>query len=659
MRLGFNSLIAAVLAFASIAAITLLAREEYFALTPYITFLSIGSAGVWCLLRPDNALRRWHVLIFALLLHSIAFFGNSMVEDDWYRFVWDGAQLAMNGTPYGTPPSRWYGQFDLPPDLQNILDAVNNPDVPTIYGPFLQGVFAIIWLLAGTDPIGLKLAFLAANLLLILLMLRKYAPWQVARYGWAPLPITELIIHLHPDGIMAMLVMAALIAGPARPWLAGALLAGAAGAKIVALALWPALLRLGWKGITAALITIAALYLPFFAQGQGAGFDGTKKFADVWLFNPLLFKLTGLFAYHPVARLGVALIGIAAIMILHGRTRSWADLPIAPIFAVIFFIAPAVNPWYLIWILPFAVGSRQIWPAAAMLALPLSYFTGLNLDNDSLYAYEIHPAAWWTEIAILIAALGYDITGLRGKRDSAAKERRDRSPIKNPKIAVVIPALNEELSVGKVVTNLRNLKYSMDIFVVDNGSTDATAAKAKAAEATLVTQGERGYGAACLAGIAALPGDTDILLFVDADGSDDISDAPNLLEPIIGGHADIVIGSRDLGQMERGAMTPPQRFGNWLATRLIWLFWGKRMTDLGPFRAVRRDVLNDMEMADRDFGWTVEMQVKAARRNLRLIEVPTDYFRRVGVSKISGTIDGVIKAGSKILYVIGREAFCR
>jgi glycosyltransferase involved in cell wall biosynthesis len=222
-----------------------------------------------------------------------------------------------------------------------------------------------------------------------------------------------------------------------------------------------------------------------------------------------------------------------------------------------------------------------------------------------------------------------------------------------------MPALNEEASIAGVVTSIRKALSGclMQVIVVDNGCTDRTACVAHAAGATVVVEAQRGYGAACLAGIDRLDDDIDIVLFLDSDGSDVVADAPKIIAPIIAGTADLVIGSRSLGKMERGAMTPPQRFGNWLAPLLVRLIWRVRFTDLGPFRAIRRSSLQGLALQDRDFGWTIEMQVRAAKLGLRTLEVPTGYRRRIGISKISGTIDGVLKAGLKILYVIGREAF--
>lgn len=226
-----------------------------------------------------------------------------------------------------------------------------------------------------------------------------------------------------------------------------------------------------------------------------------------------------------------------------------------------------------------------------------------------------------------------------------------------PEIAVVIPAHNEEAAISKVLAAIPGCLVGQ-VIVVDNGSTDATAARARSMGATVVREERRGYGRACLAGIAAL-GSPDIVVFLDGDFSDYPEEMPALIAPLLESDADLVIGSRTLGKRQRGAILPQARLGNVLATRLIRRFFGVAYTDLGPFRAIRFDALNRLSMEDCDFGWTVEMQVKAARMGMRVAEVPVRYRRRIGDSKISGTVRGSLGAGCKILLTIFRHALSR
>ena len=228
----------------------------------------------------------------------------------------------------------------------------------------------------------------------------------------------------------------------------------------------------------------------------------------------------------------------------------------------------------------------------------------------------------------------------------------------------MMPALNEADALPFVLRELATLRATgvlREVVVVDNGSRDRTADIASAGGATVLHEPQRGYGAACLRGIAHLrPDPPDVLVFMDADRSDDAGEIPALLQPILAGSADLVIGSRTLGRRQPGALTPQARFGNWLATRLIRWRWGFPYTDLGPFRAVRFAALEQLGMRDRDFGWTVEMQVRALQHGLRVAEVPVSYRKRIGRSKISGTVSGSVKAGVKILSTLwmlrGRRA---
>ncbi len=225
-------------------------------------------------------------------------------------------------------------------------------------------------------------------------------------------------------------------------------------------------------------------------------------------------------------------------------------------------------------------------------------------------------------------------------------------PFEAPIIKVIIPALNEEAVIGDVVNSIKD-QVSL-VIVVDNGSTDETARTAQQAGALVVSSPVAGYGRACLDGVAAA-GPCDILVFMDGDGADDPADLPVLLAPILDGTTDMVIGSRLSGKVDDGALTLSQRFGNSLACFLMRIFWQGQFTDLGPFRAITRKAYDRLEMKAPTFGWTVEMQVRALKRGLSCAEIPVHYRNRIGVSKISGTIKGVVLAGAYILGTIGRE----
>ena len=223
-----------------------------------------------------------------------------------------------------------------------------------------------------------------------------------------------------------------------------------------------------------------------------------------------------------------------------------------------------------------------------------------------------------------------------------------------PILALIVPALNEAESIGPQLAALPRHLFAQ-ILVVDNGSTDGTAEAAHAAGAEVIFEPRHGYGRACQAGLAALRPETSAVVFMDADLSDDPAHVESLVKTFTAGGWDLVVGSRVLGRAEPGSLTPVQRFGNWLTTRLIRWLWSVRFTDLGPLRIVNRAALARLDLRDPDFGWNVEMQAKAARLGLAVTEIPVNYRRRrFGRSKISGTVLGSARAGFKILWTIYR-----
>ncbi len=226
------------------------------------------------------------------------------------------------------------------------------------------------------------------------------------------------------------------------------------------------------------------------------------------------------------------------------------------------------------------------------------------------------------------------------------------------KISVIIPALNEEESIGQVLNDIPG-EIVEEVIVVDNGSNDNTVTVAKSLGASVIREPLKGYGAACLRGISILKQDIDIVVFLDADYSDYPQDLPAVVKPIVTGKAEMVIGSRMSGAREKGALLPQAVFGNKLAAFLIRLFWGFKYTDLGPFRAIKYNDLLALNMVDKNFGWTVEMQIKALKKGLRIMEVPVRYRKRIGKSKITGTFSGTMRAGVKIIYTIFKYSFLK
>jgi glycosyltransferase involved in cell wall biosynthesis len=226
--------------------------------------------------------------------------------------------------------------------------------------------------------------------------------------------------------------------------------------------------------------------------------------------------------------------------------------------------------------------------------------------------------------------------------------------------AIIIPALNEAGNIYRLVKSIQSIKIPdtlIEPIVVDNGSSDDTAYQAKAAGAIVITESRRGYGYACSAGVAAAE-HFDFLVFIDADFSSDPEELPRILDPILTDRADLCLGSRELGDISPGAMPPHQRFGNQLVSWLMRILYGIHVTDLGPYRAIRRDILNQLNMQEMTFGWPTEMMVKAARQQLHFVEVPVSWNKRqAGRSKIGGTLKGTILAAWYILGVTLRYAW--
>lgn len=225
-------------------------------------------------------------------------------------------------------------------------------------------------------------------------------------------------------------------------------------------------------------------------------------------------------------------------------------------------------------------------------------------------------------------------------------------------IVVIIPVYNEASSIGKVLADIPS--EVNEVIVVNNGSTDTTVAQAQKGNATVLHEDRKGYGYACLKGMEYIVGKNEkpsIVVFLDGDYSDYPEELTKIIAPILEDSVDMVIGARVKELRESGSMTVPQIFGNWLATSLMWLFFGSTFTDLGPFRAIKYDKLLALNMEDKTYGWTVEMQLKVLKKKYNYREIPVKYRNRIGVSKVSGTVKGAIFAGVKILSWIFKYTF--
>lgn len=379
----------------------------------YLGLMGLGLAPAWLVQGGTRTISARLVFAIAAAAQALTLVGQPLFEDDYWRFLWDGYRTAVDGTPYGVAPEQFFGDPSVDPRQQRVLDGVNHPEAPTIYGPVLQGLFLVLYHLAPAEPWALRVAFGLGNLALIAILLQVAPARRVALYAWSPLALTETSLNAHPDGLMAFALAGLLLArGRSRLAIEAVLLAIAAGVKIVALAMGPILLRKGWRAAIApcalAVAAFGALYAPFALHGPSLGFDGAATFAAGWTFNAGLYSPLAALLGDPFARRGAGVLGIAAILAVLYLRRKQAQPPMALVFGLVLLVSPVVNAWYVLWLLPFATFERALWPWALAAALPLSYATGLNLGDQTIAAFAVHPLARGLEIAIIGAAVLWD-----------------------------------------------------------------------------------------------------------------------------------------------------------------------------------------------------------------------------------------------------------
>ena len=353
------------------------------------------------------------LIIWAVAFRVCGLFGVPLFEDDYFRYLWDGYRFAETGTPYGWIPAASFADENVPAAFQRVLDQVNYPDVATIYGPTTQFAFLLGYLVAPASLWPVQLVLIGIDILLIRLLAILAAPRFVLLYAWCPLVIKEVAFTAHPDGLGAFLLVAAVLLRyreHARP--AAMCLALAVGAKVFALLLVPFVLaRAGSRAWIVFAATLSLLYLPFVIQG-GTDLTALALFAASWEFNSALFGL--LSQWLPAAQtkwlLGAVLLVLGGTYWRHYARHSAGQIPRGDwIFGCFLLAAPVINPWYALWLLPFAAVYPSCWAWTASLALLLSYVTGLNLGVFDFGPFA-HPH-WLRplEFGLILAAVGVDV----------------------------------------------------------------------------------------------------------------------------------------------------------------------------------------------------------------------------------------------------------
>ena len=358
------------------------------------------------------------LLLWAVAFRLCGLIGGPFYEDDFYRFLWDGYQFAVAGSPYGVAPEAFFIDPAVPEAFQRILDKINNPELPTIYAPVTQLVFLLAFLLAPGSILGLQVLLVLIDLAVVALLIRLAPPRNVMLYAWCPLVVKEIAFTAHPDGIGVCLLLAALVLARNRLWPAAALCLGAAvGAKVFALVLAPFVL-LGAKFRHWALFgaTLMLLYAPFLVLGD-THIPSLLLFAQQWEFNSFLFGPVSMVLPPLEAK---ALLGLIFAALWIGCYFQYyrGDRPYPPrgdwLYGLLLATSAVINPWYLLWVLPFAAVFPSAWAWTASLAVLLSYITGLNLGDYDLQSYQQPVWVRPVEFGLILMALAWD--GLHRRR---------------------------------------------------------------------------------------------------------------------------------------------------------------------------------------------------------------------------------------------------
>lgn len=365
------------------------------------------------LARNGSAIRS--ILLWALVFRVIGIWGLPVLEDDWYRYLWDGYRFISDGTPYGVAPSAFFTSDGLPDRFAEIVGQINNPQLPTIYGPTLQYLFALAYLISPGELWGLKLIMLCADMAVIAILLRLAPITYVLLYAWCPLVIKEIAFTAHPDGIGVCLLLAALFFR-SRQFYIAAVITGAlaVAAKVFAILVVPWVLwRLPIKYWLIFFASLLAIYLPFIIQG-GNDFFSLFVFVQYWEFNAAAYAIFNLFLDDSTAKFVLVSLFLAWLAWYffnsQNQNRDTFNIPRADwVFALFLFIAPVINAWYWLWVLPFAVIFPSVWAWTASAALMLSYCVGLHIPGSELDAYEMPVVVRIIEFSIIVIAVVFDL----------------------------------------------------------------------------------------------------------------------------------------------------------------------------------------------------------------------------------------------------------
>ncbi len=628
------------------------------------------AAVIIVLTQPVNRATLWIVLGFAVAMRGMVLFSQPYLSTDIYRYVWDGIVQHAHISPYRYVPGD-HALAVLQSKYPEIFQHINRRDYAhTIYPPVAQMIYWLATLFSPTVQ-AMKLAMfgfecVTAGALIALLKGMGRRTTDVLLYAWCPLLVWEIGGAGHIDAaILAFVALALLFRYREQPVMTGLFLGLAVMTKFYPLILLPALWRRGdWKMPATLVAVCAAGYAVYASVGKLVfGFLGRLRVrGGIGQWDAIL--PAGLRALDETAwrtcQSGRIMFSAHAWWV--GSRVGWRNASVErlgemrvqrPAFvrgstmlalALMLLFSPHYS-WYIAWLVPLLV----VFPNWVTLAYVCAFFYGFTTQWAD---------AWTEDVCFEQLDLLRSRMGLRNPGDVECDGilrvcSCGEGASMRPRVSVVIPALNEAESIGSVVRSMPWTEIA-ECIVVDNGSTDRTADVARAAGASVVNS-PRGYGAACAAGARAALATSDVLVFLDGDGSDDVSAMLQLVRPIESGQADFVIGSRMRGKAEPGALNRAQVLAASMIGTLVNMLYGFRYTDMGPFRAIRRERLEAMQMREMTYGWNLEMQIKAVKMGLRVREIPVDYRCRIGgESKVSGNAWASVKAAARILGVLAR-----